>query len=79
MTAGATGKVTFYDGVTVLGVGTLAGTQASLTTVMLPSGVRRLRAYYQGEGGLAVSSSPAISSAFYRLGAIGLQFVQRSR
>jgi len=49
--------VTFYDGVTVLGVGTISGTQATLTTVMLPSGTRQLRAYYGGDATYAASSS----------------------
>ena len=40
VTAGASGKVMFYDGVTVLGVATLSGTQATLATRLLPSGVR---------------------------------------
>jgi len=57
VTAGATGKVTFYDGVTILGVGTLSAGQASISTVMLPSGNRKLRAYYQGDGTYAASSS----------------------
>ena len=35
VTTGATGKVTFYDGTTVLGIGTISGTQAALTTAML--------------------------------------------
>ena|ERR1017187_5713428 len=60
VTAGATGKVTFYDGVTILGVGTLSGTQASITTVMLASGNRKLRAYYQGDGTYAGSSSASL-------------------
>jgi uncharacterized repeat protein (TIGR01451 family) len=57
VTSGATGKVTFYDGVTILGIGTISGGQASITTVMLPSGNRSLRAYYQGNGTFAGSSS----------------------
>jgi hypothetical protein len=57
VTSGATGRVTFYDGVTILGAGTLSGAQASLTTVMLPSGIRKLRAYYSGDGTYAGSSS----------------------
>src|ERR1035441_3319900 len=57
VTAGASGKVTFYDGVTILGVGALSGTQATLTTVMLPPGNRKLRAYYNGDGTYAASSS----------------------
>src|SRR5580704_9005049 len=42
----ATGRVTFYDGATVLGIGVLAGGQASLSTSMLASGNRNLRAHY---------------------------------
>ena len=49
VTPGATGKVTFYDGTTVLGVGGISGAQSQMTTVMLPSGSRRLRAYYSGD------------------------------
>ena len=43
VTTGASGKVMFYDGVTVLGVATLSGNQATLATKLLPSGVRSLR------------------------------------
>src|ERR1039457_161604 len=61
VTAGATGAVTFYDGVTVLGVGTISGAQATLTTVMLPSGTRQLRAYYGGNATYGASSSASLS------------------
>jgi len=60
VTSGATGKVTFYDGVTILGVGTISGAQASISTVMLPSGNRKLRAHYQGDGTYAASSSATV-------------------
>jgi hypothetical protein len=46
VTAGATGKVTFYDGVAVLGVSPVSGGQAVLTTILLPAGSSVLRAYY---------------------------------
>ena len=45
----ATGQVTFYDGTTVLGVGTLAGGTATLHDHLLPAGSRSLRAYYGGD------------------------------
>jgi hypothetical protein len=61
VTTGATGKVTFYDGTVILGVGTISGTQARLTTVMLSSGTRKLRAYYQGNGAYAGSSSAVLA------------------
>jgi len=44
----ATGKVTFYDGVTVLGTRTLSGGQSALTTALLPSGAQSLKAFYAG-------------------------------
>jgi Bacterial Ig-like domain (group 3) len=42
----ASGTVTFYDRETVLGVATVAGGQASLSTSLLRSGQRSLQAYY---------------------------------
>jgi hypothetical protein len=44
--ATASGSVTYYDGTTVLGTAKLMGGQARLTTILLPSGSRSLRAYY---------------------------------
>lgn len=58
VTAGASGKVTFYAGVTIVGVVSLVGDQATLSAVMLPSGTNMLRAYYNGDGwALAASIS----------------------
>jgi hypothetical protein len=73
VTASATGKVTFYDGVTILGVATLSGTQASLTTVMLASGSGQLRAYYQGDGTHVPSASAALSESIIAGPSSGLQ------
>src|SRR5689334_861786 len=42
----ATGRVTFFDGVTVLGTAALSSGTASLSTALLPSGTRSLRAVY---------------------------------
>ena len=58
VTSGATGKVTFYDGVTVLGIASIAGSQAALRTPLLPAGTRQLRAYYGGDTVYAASTSP---------------------
>ena len=54
----ATGKVTFYDGVTVLGVGALSSGTATLPNISLPAGMRSLKAYYAGDSG----DSPSIST-----------------
>jgi Bacterial Ig-like domain (group 3)/FG-GAP-like repeat/Domain of unknown function DUF11/FG-GAP repeat len=63
-----TGKVTFYDGTTVLGTATLNNGQASFTTSLLPVGSRSLSAYYSGDSnwapvGHGVSSLATISAA----------------
>jgi hypothetical protein len=44
----ATGRVTFYEGTTILGIGTVASGVASLSTIMLPADSATLRAYYGG-------------------------------
>jgi hypothetical protein len=45
----AFGRVTFYDGVTVLGDALITGT-ANITTRLLASGSHKLKAYYAGDG-----------------------------
>ena len=52
----ATGQVTFYDGVTILGTKTLSAGTASLSTILLPSGVRKLTAFYGADARNAASS-----------------------
>jgi hypothetical protein len=59
--AAATGSVTFYDGRRVLGIATSVGGQATLTTILLPSGGRALRAYYEGNATFSPSVSPTLS------------------
>jgi uncharacterized protein (TIGR03437 family) len=54
----AAGKVTFYDGVTVIGTGTLSGGQAVFVTKLLSSGLHSLSASYGG-GGLYLPSTAA--------------------
>jgi hypothetical protein len=49
----ATGRVTFYDGATVLGDGAVSGSQALLTTHLLATGTRSLRAHYSGDSSYA--------------------------
>ena len=56
----ATGKVTFYDGVTVLGTSSLASGVATLTTRLLQAGAHTLRAYYAGATGYLSSKSLAL-------------------
>ena len=56
----ATGKVTFYDGATVLGTATLAAGHAALTTILLPSGARGLKAFYAGDSNYAPGASAVL-------------------
>ncbi len=56
----ASGSVTFYDGTAVLGIATLTAGQATLTTILLPSGVGSLRAYYGGDANYALSTSATL-------------------
>lgn len=59
----ATGTVEFFDGGTLLGSRTLASGSASLTTALLPAGIRKVRAVYTGDStyGGAVSNAVAIT------------------
>ena len=56
----ASGNVTFYDGTTVLGTTKLTGGSAALTTILLASGSRSLKAYYAGDATFASSTSSAL-------------------
>jgi hypothetical protein len=57
----ATGSVTFYDGTTVLGTGTLAGGHAAISTILLPAGgTRSLKAYYLGNSTYGPSTSAIV-------------------
>ena len=71
--AGATGRVTFYDGVVVLGVANLSGDQASLLTHQLPAGNRTLRVHYGGDHIYLPGNSSAVSHLVTALPSSGLQ------
>ncbi|HEY3837081.1 MAG TPA: FG-GAP-like repeat-containing protein [Bryobacteraceae bacterium] len=57
----AAGIVTFYDGAAVLGSTAVDRGQASLTTSLLPAGLRSIRVYYSGSVAYGPSSSPEIA------------------
>ena len=60
----ATGTVTFKDGATSLGTGTLNGSgQATLTTSALALGNHSITAVYGGDSNYAGSTSPALTEA----------------
>jgi large repetitive protein len=57
----ATGTVTFYNGVTILGSAPISGGQATLTNVIFPAGSYSLTANYSGDINNAAMTSPPIS------------------
>jgi Bacterial Ig-like domain (group 3) len=59
--ATATGRVTFYDSTSVLGSKSLSSGTASLTTIMLSSGKRKLTAYYSGDANSAAARSNVLT------------------
>ena len=64
----ATGQVTFYDGVTILGTKPLSGGSAAFLTRLLPSGARKLRAYYAGDSSNAAATSNVVAQAVNAFG-----------
>ncbi|HSZ63708.1 MAG TPA: Ig-like domain repeat protein, partial [Terriglobales bacterium] len=61
VTAGATGTVTFRSGGTVLGVVSLSGDAASLSTSNLVAGTHTITAVYSGDGTYKGSTSPVLT------------------
>jgi hypothetical protein len=62
----ATGRVTFYDGVTILGSKPLSfGTAASLSTSLLPAGSHKLKAYYAGDAADAAATSNIVTQTVH--------------
>ena len=58
--AAATGEVTFYDGVNLLGSAAIAGGQATFATGLLPSGTRNLVAEYNGGSSYGANTSAVV-------------------
>ena len=61
LTNGATGTVTFKDGSTVLGTGTITGSIATFTTATLTGGSHSISAAYDGDMNFSSSSSSALT------------------
>ena len=57
----ATGHITFYDGVTILGSKPLSAGSVSLSTAMLAAGSRKLSAYYSGDATWPASYSNVLT------------------
>src|SRR5665213_2452522 len=67
----ATGKVTFYSGVSVLGTASLSGGTAALATMLNVTGNRVLSARYLGDGQNPPALSPAVSVTVNSVPAFG--------
>ena len=61
--SGATGSVSFYTNVTLLGSGAVTAGKASLTTVLLPAGIQSLRAVYSGDSVYSSAGSGAVAQS----------------
>ena len=70
--SGATGKVTFFAGSTIVGSAVLAGGQATLTTNLLPAGTSSLHAEYLGSIMVGRSSSPTVTTTVSAAPALAL-------
>lgn len=73
VSSGATGKVTFYDGTTVLGTGAISGGSASLSTIFLPPGASSLHAHYSGDSTYAPSDSALVAQSVVEGTSLGFQ------
>ncbi len=71
--ATATGAVTFFDGVAIVGTGTLNNGQAKMATSLLDSGKHSLTAHYEGDSQWAPSVSRAFQQAVNPLPQDGFQ------
>ncbi len=71
ISAGATGKITFYDGAKAVGVASITANQATLSTVELSSGVRYLRAYFPGDAAFSPGSSSTLPVSINTVPSLG--------
>jgi hypothetical protein len=69
----ATGAVTFYSGTTILETVPLANGTATYATVLLPSGVQSLKAYYGGDANDAPSASAILTQTVNTVAGNGFQ------
>jgi len=68
VTGTLTGTVTFQDGATALGMGTLSGGTATFTTSGLTAGTHSITAVYSGDANFAGGTSPALMQTVNKVG-----------
>ena len=76
--ASATGKVTFFDGVNILGIEPLSAGKAIFSTSLLPAGAHSITAFYGGGNSAAASASAALALTVRSLPDFGFQDVSTS-
>jgi uncharacterized protein (TIGR03437 family) len=76
--ASATGTVTFFDGVNILGIEPLSDGQAILTTSLLTAGTHSITALYGGNRSDTAAVSAPLSLIVHVLPDLGFQAVQTS-
>ena len=69
--ANATGRIMFFDGVTILGTRPLSSGTVSIVTTLLPAGVRKLTAFYNGDANFFSATSNAIAQTVKTVGGVG--------
>jgi len=70
--ASASGKVTFYDGVNVLGTKALVSGVAVMNTIQLAAGAHKVKAYYLGDATNGPASSNIVNTTITPLTSAGL-------
>jgi RHS repeat-associated protein len=75
---GVTGTITFYDGGTSIGTGTISGTTATYTTSALSAGAHAITAGWAGDSNYGAVTSAAIIQAVYQAPVITTQPVSQS-
>jgi uncharacterized protein (TIGR03437 family) len=75
-TASATGTVTFFDGVNILGIEPLSNGQATLTTSLLTAGTHSIAAFYGGDKSDTASVSQPLPIVVRSLPGFGFHPVQ---
>lgn len=75
VTTGATGKVTFYDGATILAVEPLVNGQARFVTVLLVAGSHTVTAHYSGDATYLPSNASPLTQVIGTRLANGFQSV----
>ncbi len=74
--AGATGRVTFYDGPKILGAQVVSSGTAALSVRLYSTGTRQLTAHYSGDTSYAPSTSSAIPQIVQSVPAFGFNIVR---